>query len=112
MLGNYIHSNHLIPSDQAQIQSRYQTHRLTRNAQQKSHMLAPDFPGVNIDPILLRLENPSIEPGYVDPRNCLVFWARPTEKVKSLINRVQQELLTVAPSMSNILPRSLHLMCL
>jgi len=63
-------------------------------------MLDEHFPGVNIDPILLRLCNSSIEPGYVDPRHCLVFWGRPTTKIKDLIHRVQQELLTVAPSMT------------
>jgi vesicle-fusing ATPase len=61
-------------------------------------MLDMSFPGVNIDPILLRLSDSTIEPGYVDPRHCLVFWGRPTQKIKDLINRVQQELLTVAPS--------------
>lgn len=60
-------------------------------------MLDASFPGVSIDPILLRLSDPTIEPGYVDPRHCLVFWGRPTIKVKDLIHRVQQELLTVAP---------------
>lgn len=73
-------------------------HRTTRNAQQKAKMLDQDFLGINIDPILLRLHNPSIEPGYVDPRHCLVFWARPPQHVKDLILRVQKELLTVAPS--------------
>jgi vesicle-fusing ATPase len=61
-------------------------------------MLAPDFPGVSIDPILLRLSDPTVEPGYVDPRHCLVFWARPTQKVKDLILQVQNQLQTVAPS--------------
>ena len=61
-------------------------------------MLDENFPGVSIDPILLRLHNPTIEPGYIDPRHCLVFWGRPTQKIKDLIHRVQQELLTVAPS--------------
>jgi len=63
-------------------------------------MLDMSFNGVNIDQILLRLEDPTIEPGYTDPRHCLVFWARPTQKVKDLISQVQQELLTVAPSKS------------
>jgi vesicle-fusing ATPase len=61
-------------------------------------MLSKSFPGVNIDPILLRLCRPEIELGYTDPRFCLVFWARPTQNVKNLIARVQRELLTVAPS--------------
>lgn len=61
-------------------------------------MLDASFPGINIDSILLKLHDPTIEHGYADPRHCLVFWGRPTTKVKDLIQRVQQELLTVAPS--------------
>lgn len=52
-----------------------------------------------IDPILLRLEDQKIEPGFVDPRHCLVFWARPTEAVRSLIAQIQLKLLVAAPSM-------------
>ena len=61
-------------------------------------MLDLNFAGVSIDPILLRLSDPSIEPGYLDPRHWLVFWGRPTTKIKDLIHRIQQELLTVVPS--------------
>jgi vesicle-fusing ATPase len=61
-------------------------------------MLDENFPGVNIDPILQKLSDPNIEPGYVDPRHCFVFWGRPTQQVKNLIDRVQMELRTVAPS--------------
>jgi hypothetical protein len=32
-------------------------------------MLDESFAGVSIDPILLRLSDPSVEPGYVDPRH-------------------------------------------
>jgi vesicle-fusing ATPase len=73
-------------------------HRSTRNAQQKARLLDESFAGVSIDPVLARLSDTSIEPGYVDPRHCLVFWGRPTEKVKNMIERVQQELSTIAPS--------------
>lgn len=83
---------------QAQIQSKYDFHRTARNNQQKAKLLDANFSGVSIDPILLRLSDPTIEPGYVDPRHCLVFWGRPTQKVKDLINRVQQELQTASPS--------------
>jgi vesicle-fusing ATPase len=65
-------------------------------------MLDENFSGVSIDPILLRLTDSTIEPGFVDPRHCFVFWGRPTDKIKDLIHRVQQELLTVAPSMSRV----------
>ena len=84
------------------MQARYTAHRTTRNSQQKAKMLDAGFSGPNIDPILLRLEDPTIEPGFVDPRHCLVFWGRPSQKIKALINRVQQELLAVAPSESLI----------
>jgi vesicle-fusing ATPase len=61
-------------------------------------LLDESFAGVSIDPVLAKLSYPSIEPGYVDPRHCLVFWGRPTTKVKDLIERVQHELSLVAPS--------------
>lgn len=51
-----------------------------------------------VDPILLRLEDPTIEPGFVDTRNCLVFWARPPEKVKALVKECQEKLREVVPS--------------
>ncbi|KAJ4375111.1 hypothetical protein N0V83_002195 [Neocucurbitaria cava] len=81
--------------DMAQIQTKYSLHRTTRNSQQRAKLLDASFAGVSIDPILSRLS----EPGYVDPRHCLVVWGRPTEKVKALISRVQKELLTLAPSL-------------
>jgi len=60
-------------------------------------MLSEDFEGVVIDTILKSLEDDE-EPDFVDPRYCLVFWGRPTSAVKTLINRVQKELQSVAPS--------------
>ncbi|KAF2195508.1 AAA-domain-containing protein [Zopfia rhizophila CBS 207.26] len=95
--------------DPEQIQARYTTHRTTRNSQQKAKMLDKNFSGVSIDPILLRLWDPTIEPGYVDPRHCLVFWARPTQKVKDLIRRVQHELQAVAPNLWLMPQDRLHL---
>jgi hypothetical protein len=35
-------------------------------------MLDKNFQGVNIDPILVRLHDPTVEPGFEDPRNCFV----------------------------------------
>ncbi|KAH8727920.1 P-loop containing nucleoside triphosphate hydrolase protein [Phaeosphaeriaceae sp. PMI808] len=90
--------------DSAKIQSRYSLHRLTRNSQQKVKLLDKNFDGVSVDTILARLCDPLKEPSYVDPRNCLVFWGRPTQKVKDLIMRVQQELLSVAPNLW-VMPR-------
>ncbi|CAE6998455.1 hypothetical protein P3342_000825 [Pyrenophora teres f. teres] len=98
--------------DPAQIQEKYHLHRTTRNAQQKAKMLDPGFSGVNIDPILLRLCDPTVEPGFQDPRHCFVFWGRPSQKVKEMINRVQQELLTVAPNLWIMPQDKLHITAL
>lgn len=59
--------------------------------------MSPDFKGVLVDQILKRLEDPD-EPGFEDHRHCLVFWARPPQKLKDLIAEVQRRLKTVAPS--------------
>ncbi|PBP21729.1 putative 60S ribosomal protein L44 [Diplocarpon rosae] len=82
----------------ALLQARYATHRTTRNAQQREKLLSPGFTGLILDPILQRLTDPSIEPGYVDPRNCLVFWARPPAHIRALVDQVQQKLLLSAPN--------------
>lgn len=85
---------------QVEIQSRYDAHRQTRNAQQKEKMLDPSFSGAILDPIFLRVINPSLEPGFQDPRHCLVFWARPPRKVKNLVAEVQRRLKEAAPRTS------------
>ncbi|MCJ1483808.1 transport between ER and Golgi ATPase protein [Schaereria dolodes] len=85
-------------NDSASIQSCYDTHRRTRNHQQRTELLAPDFSGIIIDPILEKLAQPKKYPGYVDPRHCLVFWARPPAATRVLISIVQQKLRETAPS--------------
>lgn len=52
---------------------------------------------MTIDTILAKLEDQTIEPGFKDPRHCLVFWARPPPHVKLVIAEVQKRLKTVAP---------------
>ncbi|KAI5858470.1 RNA ligase/cyclic nucleotide phosphodiesterase [Tricharina praecox] len=110
--------------DPAQIQAAYQTHRTTRNANQRTRLLSADFPGVTIDPILQELEytrdSPAVQyafPGSprkrredeIDPRNCLVYWARPTVPVMDLIGLIQLKLKELAPDLW-IMPReNLHL---
>ncbi|KAK1053251.1 hypothetical protein LTR74_016298 [Friedmanniomyces endolithicus] len=96
----------------AQIQVRYDTHRTNRNAQQRAKLLAPDFPGVSVDEILAKLEDPSLEPGFTDWRHCLVFWARPPEKVRALIAEVQRRLVSVAPNLWIMPPKNLHMTAL
>ncbi|KAK5084307.1 hypothetical protein LTR05_005383 [Lithohypha guttulata] len=88
-------------NDPATIQARYHAHRTARNAQQKEKILSSDFDGWKLDPILTKLEGPEglRDPNFTDPRNCLVFWARPPQKVRSLIQLVQQKLKHVVPDL-------------
>lgn len=60
--------------------------------------MSPEFKQLSTDPILLRLENPRIEPGFADTRHCLVFWARPPEHILKLASHVQALLQRAAPS--------------
>lgn len=98
--------------DSAEIQSLYSTHRVTRNGQQKEKFLSSDFKEVLIDPFLLRLENPSIEPGFTDPRNCLVFWARPPDHIIELASKIQSLLKEAAPNVWLMPPHRMHLTAL
>ncbi|RDW80032.1 hypothetical protein BP6252_04670 [Coleophoma cylindrospora] len=98
--------------DPALIQARYDTHRTTRNAQQKAALLSPSFSGLNIDQILLKLEDQTIEPGFSDPRNCLVFWARPPKHIRDLVDRVQTKLRESAPGLWLMPILNLHLTAL
>ena len=88
------------------------THRVTRNAQQREKILAEDFKGWILDEHLVKLDGPQRDHSYTDPRHCLVFWGRPPQKVKTLIDVVQAKLVDAAPGMfapkpsSNILTPS------
>lgn len=99
-LGNLIYQTTLtiIVGYQAQLQARYDTHRLTRNAQQKATILDANFPGWSLDPFLVKLEGPKRDPNFVDPRNCIVLWARPPHHLRQLIWLIQRELQSIAPS--------------
>ncbi|OHW94836.1 hypothetical protein CSPAE12_06432 [Colletotrichum incanum] len=70
-----------------------------RNEQQKQKFIAPDFKELIIDPFLLRLENPEMELGFQDPRNCLVFWARPPDHIVRLAAHLQALLKKAAPTL-------------
>ena len=80
-----------------EIQKRYQTHRTTRNAQQKAKMLDSSFDGFNLDPILCKLIDHTRYPEFSDPRNCFVFWARPPWPLKALIQRIQERIRALMP---------------
>ncbi|TVY29626.1 hypothetical protein LHYA1_G001029 [Lachnellula hyalina] len=99
-------------NDPARIQNFYGTHRTTRNEQQRVKLLSPDFSGLILDPILQKLTDPSIEPGFQDPRYCIVFWARPPPHIRSLVDKVQQELLALAPNLWVMPINNLHLTAL
>ncbi|GES61495.1 RNA ligase/cyclic nucleotide phosphodiesterase [Aspergillus terreus] len=92
----------------SQLQSRYETHRVNRNAQQTAKILADNFPGWNLDEVLVRLDGPAKEEGYVDPRNCLVIWAKPPPQIQELIGFVQKELKEVAPTLWLMPSENLH----
>lgn len=86
---------------QTELQSRYESHRINRNNQQKEKILSESFEGWAIDTILRRVDGPEKEEGYLDPRNCLCIWARPSSSVRGLISYIQSELKEVAPCKIN-----------
>ena len=88
----------------AGIQSIYSMHRTRRNAEQREKFVGPDYKELAIDPFLFRLENAEVEPGFRDPRNCLVFWARPPEHVIQLASHLQMLLKQAAPGNTQVLP--------
>ncbi|KAJ5925097.1 hypothetical protein N7454_007736 [Penicillium verhagenii] len=94
--------------DPTTLQLRYQGHRVARNEQQRAKILAENFPGWSLDEILRRLDGPEKEDGYVDPRNCLVIWARPPPQIRDLICFIQSELKEVSPSIWLMPPENLH----
>ena len=83
--------------DPAKLQARYQQHRTTRNEQQKAKILGTEFDGWILDNYLVKLDGVQRDPGYIDPRHCLVFWARPPQKVRKLVQIIQQKLKDAAP---------------
>lgn len=66
---------------------------------QKTKILDPSFSSWSIDPILAKLDGPNKDPAYEDARNCIVFWGRPPQHVRDMIDDIQQELRSVAPGM-------------
>ncbi|CAJ2502318.1 Uu.00g097120.m01.CDS01 [Anthostomella pinea] len=81
-----------------QIQALYAAHRIKRNAQQADNFRAPAFNELIIDPYLLRLQDPLIEPGFKDTRHCMTFWGRPPIHVLELAEAIQRRLKAAAPN--------------
>ena len=94
---------------QKKLQERYQLHRVTRNGQQQAKILADDFSGWILDEHLIKLDGPQKDGTYKDPRYCLVFWARPPQKIKNLITIIQQKLKDAAPDLWLMPIENLHL---
>ncbi|OAP63986.1 hypothetical protein AYL99_03213 [Fonsecaea erecta] len=85
--------------DPKQIQERYAVHRTTRNAQQREKILGDDFKGWILDEHLVKLDGPRKDTSYIDPRHCLVFWGRPPQRVKTLVDVIQSKLKDAAPDL-------------
>lgn len=45
----------------------------------------------------MKLDGHQSDPNFRDPRHCLVFWARPTQMIKKLVEVVQQKLKDAVP---------------
>ncbi|RMZ85273.1 hypothetical protein DV738_g175, partial [Chaetothyriales sp. CBS 135597] len=99
-------------NDPKKMQERYQLHRVTRNLRQKADILADNFSGWVLDEHLTRLDGPQRDTNYRDPRNCLVFWARPPQKVKNLVQIIQQKLKDAAPNLWLMPISNLHMTAL
>ncbi|KAF4464420.1 ureidoglycolate hydrolase [Fusarium albosuccineum] len=96
----------------ADIQTLYSVHRTKRNAQQADKFLSSDFKELIIDQYLLRLEDQTVEPGFRDKRNCLVFWARPPDHVVRLAAKLQELLKEAAPDIWLMPTHRMHLTAL
>ncbi|KIA75371.1 hypothetical protein HK57_00154 [Aspergillus ustus] len=92
----------------SELQLIYENHRVSRNRQQSAKILSEDFAGWSVDNILARLDGPGKKEGFVDPRNCLVIWARPPAHVRQIIRFVQDELKSVAPALWLMPLENLH----
>ncbi|MCJ1466549.1 hypothetical protein MMC07_005169 [Pseudocyphellaria aurata] len=98
--------------DPALIKRCYQIHRQSRNKQQAATLLSPGFTGWLLDPVLQKLVDAERHPGYSDPRNCLVFWARPPEHLRKLINTIQERLVQFNPDLWLMPADCLHMTAL
>ncbi|RFU77315.1 ureidoglycolate hydrolase [Trichoderma arundinaceum] len=92
-----------------ELQALYHAHRTKRNALQKEKFLSSDYKELVIDQCLLRLENPKIEPGFRDERNCFVIWARPPTHIIELAAKVQGLLQQASPKIWLMPTHRMHL---
>ncbi|KAL3474330.1 RNA ligase/cyclic nucleotide phosphodiesterase [Aspergillus californicus] len=105
-----------------QIQSRYESHRSNRNAQQKEKLLHLDFPGWQVDEILAKLvaqeqasnidaesNGTPVPPApFTDHRHNLNLYARPPQHTRELIAEIHREISDVVPDIWLSPASSLH----
>lgn len=85
---------------QEKIQRLYIGTRTERATFEKEKVLAGDFQGWRIDPILAKLDGPDRNPSFEDPRHSIVVCASPPDHVKQVIREIQLMLKKAAPSKS------------
>ncbi|KAF5111011.1 hypothetical protein DV454_004741 [Geotrichum candidum] len=76
----------------SEIVKSYMTHRRNRNAQKKAELEATQE--TVVEPLLRGIVKDG-EPPEFDYRNCITIWARPTNAVKDLAERIQAEFVRV-----------------
>ncbi|KAJ5121682.1 uncharacterized protein N7515_009643 [Penicillium bovifimosum] len=91
------------------IQSEYEEYREDRKERQTDHIVSGSFHRWSLDKILMQLNGPKEEYRFLDPRNCLCIWARPSSQVHDLITFVQEKLKDLVPSLWLMPPDCLHM---
>ncbi|KAI1863200.1 uncharacterized protein JN550_009726 [Neoarthrinium moseri] len=82
--------------DLASIQNLCEAHRQKRNIDSRQKLLQHEFHGIQADQVLANLIS---DPEYVDIRNNLCVWARPTQALIELVDFIQGELQMMAPGL-------------
>ncbi|KAL4957440.1 hypothetical protein BDW69DRAFT_180638 [Aspergillus filifer] len=105
-------------NDPTKIQTIYETHRATRNAQFREKLLDKAFPGWRYDEILSKLieAKEAVRDGkagkksdvFADHRHNLNVYARPPEHISELVARTQLMILNDSRSLWIPPPESLH----
>ncbi|KAI1078370.1 RNA ligase/cyclic nucleotide phosphodiesterase [Whalleya microplaca] len=88
------------------IQELCESERQNRNEDNRERLLSPSFAGMRVDSILVKILE---MPDYLDPRNNLCIWARPTKLMAHAICKIQDQLKTLAPHVWTTPVSSLHM---
>ena len=82
-------------NNSSKIQTLCEKQRNKRNEKFRVKLLDAEFEGVKPDDVLYNTIN---NPDYIDPRNNLCVWTRPTEAVQRMVAYCQEELKELSPS--------------